>query len=209
MWVQYWSLISHWVTPGNTSQFPFLDSTASATWKKTQVSKVIGDTDDKTLWLLWKNFYLHLRNNNLPIKTAAEVSNSLYMANKKQREGTLSYPVYLMMKRSRTLWSLTTPSTTSPENGAYSYKANWRRKIWDTHKWIKMHVEFKYANDNDSFCTHCRWKNRVHDHSWNSRWDLIQCNISSHLQIRLTPAVHFTEPASSFSFLFPSSNPSY
>ena len=121
MWVQYWSLISHWVTPGNTSQFPFLDSTASATWKKTQVSKVIGDTDDQTLWLLWKNFYLHLRNNNLPIKTTAEVSNSLYMANKKQREGTLSYPVYLMMKRSRTLWSLTTPSTTSPAQHTHTH----------------------------------------------------------------------------------------
>ena len=36
-----------------------LNSLASpllGTWKKTQVSKVIGDSDDQTLWLLWKNF---------------------------------------------------------------------------------------------------------------------------------------------------------
>lgn len=44
---------------------------------------------------------------------------------------------------------------------------------------------------------------QVPDHSWNLRWDLVQCNISSHLQIRHTPAVHVTEPVPDFPFPAP------
>lgn len=42
---------------------------------------------------------------------------------------------------------------------------------------------------------------RVHDHSWNSHWDVRQCNTRSYPRIRHTPAAHFTEPASSFPLL--------
>lgn len=42
---------------------------------------------------------------------------------------------------------------------------------------------------------------RVHDHSWNSHWDVRQCHTCSYPQIRHTPAAHFTEPASSFPLL--------
>lgn len=61
----------------------------------------------------------------------------------------------------------------SLEKEVYFYKVNWRRKIEDIYKWIKMRVEFKYVNDNYFFCIYRRWKYRVYDYSWNLGWEIL------------------------------------
>lgn len=100
--------------------------------------------------------------------------------------------------------------TLSSRKGVYFYKANWRRKMEDTHKCIKMHVEFQYANDKSFFCTHCRWRAESTWSQLNSPWDLRQCNTRSHPQISHTPAAasqslpppSLHEPFTPASFIF-------